>query len=336
MPERLTNLYITEQGASLHKRNEMIVCEKDEEEIVSRPLKDVGLVVLFGAVQVSTQALLALLENGSDVSLMTHNGHFRGRLTPALGKNSDLRMKQYQRCSDKDFCLRMGKNIITAKVSNCLKLMKDYHYSASNPIRFDSFKELESLEKRLQEAETMESLRGYEGAAARWYFRGFADALTCGVKFPGRRFHPSTDPVNALLSFGYSFVAREIQGLIEAMGIDPYIGVYHDITYGRASLSLDILEEFRHHLVDRLTLKLFNKRIIETEDFEVLESDGGWYLKRDTLKAFIKHYEETVNAPDQEYQGGKHSYRHIFREQAALLRHAFLDNIDYIPYKVSS
>jgi len=332
----MANLYLTEQGGCLRKRDRRLVFEKDGETLLERPMKDVDTVVVFGRIQVSVQALLALLEGGCDVSLMTHNGHFRGRLVPALGKNSPLRFGQYTLCSDEAFRLDTARRIVAGKIHNGLSLLRSYHYSGSNPFRFGEFETLRGLERKALDARSLDSLRGYEGTAAKCYYRGFGDVLTCGISFPGRKYYPSTDPVNAIMSFGYSFVARELQGLLEANGLDPYMGFYHEISYGRASLSLDMLEEYRHILVDRLTLKLFNKRILDADDFEVDEKDGGCYLKRDALKIFIKHYEETVNEPSVDYRGEKRSYRHIFREQAAAMRRAVSGKERYEPFRVEA
>jgi len=329
----LTNLYLTEQGSYLRKRGEVLVYGKDGETLLERPLKDVGMVVLFGQVQASVQALLALLENGCDVSLLTRNGHFRGRIAPALGKNSPLRVAQHRLNADSSCRLEISRLIVAAKIHNGMRLLKGYHYSQTNPARFTFIDSLVKLEKKALKAVSLDELRGCEGAAARRYYQGFRNILTSEVQFPGRKFYPSTDPVNAVLSFGYSFVARELQGLLEASGLDPYIGFFHVVEYGRTSLSLDLLEEYRHCLVDRLTLKLFNKKILNAKDFEPGQ-DGGMYLRRDALKVFIKHYEQTVNDPSIPYNGVLCSYRYIFREQADAFRKAILGNANYTPFRM--
>jgi CRISPR-associated protein Cas1 len=329
----MTNIYLMEQGSYLRKRDNRIVCDRDGETLLERPLKDIGMVVIFGAVQVSVQALLALLENGCDVSMMTQNGHFRGRLVPALGKNSILRASQYRLCTDETYRLETSRRIVSAKIANSIAMLRAYHYSGSNPMRFDGFDDLDDIAKKAQSAESLESLRGYEGQAAKRYYEGYRDALTAELQFAGREYYPSPDPVNAIMSFGYSFVARELQGLIEANGLDPYIGFFHDISYGRASLSLDLLEEYRSILVDRLTLTLFNRRILDAGDFEMQE-DGGCYLKRDVVRIFIKHYEETVAKEALFSCGKRRSFRYIFREQTEALKKALSEGGRYMPYTV--
>jgi len=329
----MTNIYLTEQGAYLRKHVNRIVYEHDGETLLERPLKDIGMVVIFGNVQVSVQALLALLDNGCDVSMMTMNGHFRGRLVPALGKNSPLRCSQYRLCMDDAYRLETSRRIVAAKIRNSIHMLRTYHYSGSNPLRFGEFDVLRDYAAKASSAESLESLRGIEGQAAKCYYTGFRAALTADVDFPGRMYYPSPDPVNAIMSFGYSFVARELQGLLEANSLDPYMGFYHEISYGRASLSLDILEEYREILVDRLTLTLFNRHILDEDDFE-MRDNGGCYLKRDVLRIYIKHYEETVAKENIYYGGAQRSYRYIFREQTAALKKALSEGTYYEPFTI--
>ena len=228
----------------------------------------------------------------------------------------------------------MAKRYVAAKVSNGMKVLQAYDYSGSNPFKFE---ERERMDKVLQTMEAgahdLNSLRGYEGTAARLYFAGFARCLMHGRKFPGRVFHPSTDTVNAALSFGYSFIAREIQAALEAIGLDPYIGFFHDITYGRASLSLDLMEEFRHPLVDRLVLKLFNRRILDDGDFECAGQGEQVYLKKSSLNIFIRHYEEWANSVNRmRCDDGEVSWRRMIWKQAEKLRKAIENSGDYTPY----
>jgi CRISP-associated protein Cas1 len=276
-------LYVTEQGAYIRKKGPRIQVVKDDELLADRTVKDIGTLVMFGGVHPTTEAMLALLDNGADIAMMTQNGHFKGKMVSAKGKNSLLRVAQYRMFTDESRRLEMARRYVGAKIRNGLDVLLDYHYSSGNPYRLDDTTRGQ-IEKICESLNTpgipADSLRGYEGAGARCYFQEFAKCLLHGRVFPGRNFHPSTDPVNALLSFGYSFIAREIEAMLEAVGLDPYIGFFHDISYGRASLSLDLMEEFRHPLVDRLVLRLFNKKMVDDDDFEAQGDDGQVYLKK--------------------------------------------------------
>jgi len=329
-------LYVTEQGAYIRKKGPRIQVVKDDELLADRSAKDVGTLVMFGGVHPTSEAMLAILDNGGDVAMMTQNGHFKGKMVSAKGKNSVLRVAQYRLFTDEPRRLEMARRYVEAKIRNGLDVLLDYHYSSSNPYRLEDItrcsigKICESLASPGLPAA---SLRGYEGAGARLYFQEFAKCLLHDREFPGRVFHPSTDPVNALLSFGYSFVAREIEAMLEAAGLDPYIGFFHDITYGRASLSLDLMEEFRHPLVDRLVLRLFNKKMVTDDDFETKEGDSQVYLKKESLKIFIRHYEEWCNKKNRTWTDDKElSWRKAMWQQAEKLRSCIMDGIDYTPF----
>ena len=160
----------------------------------------------------------------------------------------------------------------------------------------------------------LDSLRGYEGQLSRIYFNGFRKCLNEDIIFSGRKYFPSTDMTNALLSFSYSFIGREIQSMIEANSLDPYVGFYHQIKYGRASLSLDLIEELRHIIADRLVLRILNKRILKEDDFEK-QADGSVFLNRDKIKVFIIQYEKFVKETEYNFCDKSLNTRDIIKYQ---------------------
>jgi len=329
----MPNLYITEQGALVNKEGGTIKVTKDGERLIERTLKDVHTLVLFGSVQVTTQAMLALLEEGCDIAMMTGRGHFRGRVVAASGKNSILRVKQYEHFADAERALRLSKAYVQAKIENSKSLLQAYHYNTNNSFREERLYLFDDYKAKAAQTVTLDELRGYEGTAAAFYWECLGRCLTCGLAFKKRIFHPSPDPVNALLSFGYSFVARELQAILEACGLDPYVGFFHQVDYGRASLSLDLMEEFRAPLVDRLVLRLFNKGILTTDDFETDAQAAQSYLKKESLKTFISHYEEWVDAGNVTYGEQREiSWRKAFWRQAESLRQSILGGTPYQPF----
>ena len=326
-------LYVTEQGAYIRKKGSHIEVAHEGETLADRTIADTKCLVVFGGVQVTTDAMMALLDAGCDVAFMTQNGHFKGRLVSASGKNSVLREQQFDALRDPARRLDMARCYVAAKVRNGIDVLHDYHRSGKSEFVFESRPRMEELSQRALQAPDAACLRGYEGSAARLYFDGFGKCLLHGRTFPGRIFHPSVDPVNALLSFGYSFIARELQAVVEALGLDPYIGFFHEVTYGRASLSLDLMEEFRHPLVDRLVLKLFNRKIVDDDDFEVKGEDKQVYLKKESLKIFIRHYEEWANSVNRTWNDeGEMSWRQAFWKQGEKLRAAIESGGPYTPF----
>lgn len=329
------NIYITTQGAYVRKDGQTVVVEKDGEKITCHPVKSISTLVLFGSVQVTTQALLALLEQGADIAMMTRNGHFRGRMTSALSKNIALRKAQFEKHTDPVFRLDVSRRLVYAKVANGISLLLKYHYNPNNPARMEQISELKTLLDKIAAAESIDSLRGYEGYAAKLYFSQLSKAFTVtDIVFSGRQYYPAPDPVNALLSFGYSFIARELQGMCDAIGFDPYLGFYHDVQYGRASLSLDLLEPFRHIVVDRLVLRLINKRILTPDNFYTDAASGGCYLKKESLTIFIRHYEQTAEPSNRQkvLSTVAVSYRKIFWNQIEQLRNYVTGTGTYEPF----
>lgn len=310
-------LYVTEPGAHVKKIGPQIQVLKDKEILAERAILDVKCLVMFGGAHVTSEAMLALLGGGCDIAYMTQNGNFRGRVVSATGKNSILRAGQYAMFSDSSRRLKMAKRYVLAKVKNGIHVLDDYHHSGKSDFRFDERSQIEEICRHVETVcADIPSLFGYEGAAARHYFGAFGRLFTHGRTFPGRVFHPSTDPINALLSFGYTIVSRELQAILDALGLDPFIGFFHEVTYGHASLTFDLMEEFRHPFVDRLVVKLFNKQMVTEEDFET-QPDGQVFLKKESLKIFLRHYEEWANKVNRTWgNDGELSWRQVMWRQA--------------------
>jgi len=151
-----------------------------------------------------------------------------------------------------------------------------------------------SLE-RVETVETLDELRGVEGAASRAYFDLFRRCNHSDMSFEGRHKRGATDPINALLNFGYTLLTRELEGFLEAAGLDPTIGFYHLGDQDRPSLACDWIEEFRHPVVDRLVLKLINEKILQADHFEVHEEKSGLRMKPEGLRRFVQHWEKVLS-----------------------------------------
>ncbi|RMD60613.1 CRISPR-associated endonuclease Cas1, partial [Candidatus Parcubacteria bacterium] len=291
----MATLYLTEQGAVVRKTGERLIVEKEGQELLEIECFKLDTILIFGTVHVTTPALILLLERGIELAFLSMSGRLRGQLTPPKAKNVLLRMAQYQKCQDRACALALARCFVRGKVENALALLTRQH--RNYPERgFDPYRqELQRLLHRIDTVPALNALRGLEGTAARIYFQGLGLACRQDLAFPGRRRRPPTDPVNALLSFGYVLVNTELASLLDAMGYDPYIGFYHQLDYGRPSLALDLLEEFRVPAVDRLVLNLANLRVMQQDDFVTDEERGGLRLRRQALGKFFRAYEEHLN-----------------------------------------
>jgi len=200
-------LYLTEQGAVLRKAGDRFLVDKDDEVLLDLPYHKLENVLLFGNVQVTTQALAELLEKGVNLSLFSRQGHYRGSLAPPRGHNIELRVKQFEACRDAARALAMARAIVEAKVSNALAVLA--HYREKNPVSEGFQLQRAQIENALTgcpTAETLASLDGMEGSAARAYFNCLMEFNRSPMTWPGRRKHPSTDPLNALLSLTYTLL----------------------------------------------------------------------------------------------------------------------------------
>ena len=179
----------------------------------------------------------------------------------------------------------------------------------------------------------MESLLGFEGTASANYFKLFGKMIKSPWIFNGRNRRPPKDEVNAVLSFGYVIVGSQIQALLDGVGFDPYLGFYHSVHYGRPSLSLDLLEEFRHSFIDRLAITLFNHHILSKNDF-YQPPNGGIYLNTQGKKIFFTHFEKMLGkfTGATNVQLNKSSIRSVYQKQVNKLAKAVQTNVNYAPW----
>ncbi|MGI5939686.1 MAG: CRISPR-associated endonuclease Cas1 [Thermoleophilia bacterium] len=309
----MANLYLTEQGAVLRKTGDRLIVDKDDVELLEVECFKVDAVFLFGGVHVTTPALTELLSQGISLTLLTRDGRLKGRLVPPLAKNVLLRAAQYERRLDSDFCLALARMQIEAKVSNGAELLARHARNHPDVELAGVIDRLRVEKAKIVKAASMSELLGFEGIAARTYFEGFGRAFRRELGFPGRRRRPPTDPVNALLSLGYVMLSSEILAQLEGTGFDPYLGFYHQLDYGRPSLALDVVEEFRM-VVDQLVLRLTNLGVMSPDDFEPAPSGddpargsagtGGIRLKPPALREFLSAYGKHLEGPITDGAGG--------------------------------
>jgi CRISP-associated protein Cas1 len=294
-----------------------LVVTKKREVLAEIPCDKLETIFLYGAVQVTTQALAELLDNGIELALFTMKGRLRGQVTPPKAKNVVLRMKQYEMVSAKDRCLDLARELIAAKIGNSAGLLRRLRIHHPGSVPLEPIQELGLQAERVKTVVSLEELRGVEGSAAARHFAALAGVVPSEIGFTGRNRRPPRDPMNALLSFGYVLVGNELQSLLDGMGFDPYIGFFHQLDYGRPSLALDLLEELRAPLVDRFSLGLLGRRQLTPDDFEQTP-EKGCLLKREPLRRYFAAYEEElgrkIRVGDEDL-----SFRQVFRRQAERL-----------------
>ena len=328
----MPTLYVTEPGARLEKEYSRLLVVKDDEVLFRTPISRVDQVVLVGRAGATTDALLALLEHGTPLLLITRSGQLSGRLLPAVSPNLPLRRKQYERNADGRFGLQVARAIVEAKIHNqrTLALRLARRNEAGDGAA--ALGQLAAAKQSAPAAAGLAELLGIEGSAAQAYFRLFRGALRPPWDFPGRKRRPPTDPVNALLSLGYSLLSQSLMSALELVGLDPYLGYYHTEKYGRPALALDLVEEFRAPLVDSLTLDILNHHVVAEKDFETDPADGGVVLTSRGLRRYLRKYSERLESEFKSRELGRViSYRKLFEVQARRMARAVMD--DATPYR---
>jgi CRISPR-associated protein Cas1 len=296
-------------------------------------LESIAQVVIYGPIQLSTQTMTVLLDMEIPTFLLSAYGRFLGALLPAPSRNSNLRLLQYRSFDNPEIKLSLSKEIVRAKIANCRTLFmrslrsQELEENGEEEGNEPTALGLKQLLDKTERADSLETLLGLEGAAARGYFGNFERLLKPAAKAPGFSFEhrnrrPPTDPVNALLSLAYSLLAKECFSAALTVGFDPYFGFYHGQRGGRPSLALDLMEEFRPVLADSVVLTLLNKEMLSPDDF--MRWGKACYLSEKGRKKFFAAWEGRKNTEVvHPVFGYKVTYTRILETQARMLA-AFL------------
>lgn len=298
MKKLLNTLFVTTQGAYLNKDGECVVASVEGEERFRIPIHNLGGIICFGNVLCSPFLLGHCGENHVAVSFLTANGRFLARVLGKVSGNILLRREQYRRADNPAACLHIARSAVIGKTINSRTILQRALRDHSDTIPINRISEAVAILAKqaslLRKAETLDQLRGLEGDASRTYFSVFDDLITNQKEnffFHYRNRRPPLDNMNALLSFSYTLLVHDCTGALEAVGLDPQAGFLHRDRPGRVSLALDLMEELRPFLADRLALSLINLRQITTEGFKKTET-GAVEMDEDTRKTVITAWQK--------------------------------------------
>lgn len=310
----MSTLYLVRQGTMLRKDHGRFVIEGGQfnsdtsptpppnhpstrpPSTLEIPIKEVGRILVLGNVQISTSALSECLEHQIPVVFMSRAGDYKGHLWSSEFCDLPTEAAQFGRRHDVSFQINLARQLLHGKLTNSRHLL----------LRLNRKRKVEGLSAKihridqhiaaLDKTNDLEVMRGHEGASARLYFTALGQLITNpGFSLTERNRRPPKDPVNSLLSFGYTLLFNNVLSLILAEGLNPYLGNLHRSDRKQPHLAFDLMEEWRSPIVDSLVMVLINKKILRPTDFTFPNAEGGVYLNPTACRVFLKHFEERIS-----------------------------------------
>ena len=340
MKEILNTLYVTKERAYLHLDHDTIRMEVKEEKALQMPLLHLSNIICFGDVLLSPALIHRCAEDGRTITLLDRNGRFKARVEGPVSGNVLLRQAQHAANSDPQKTLSIARNIVAGKIQNCRQILmrasrETESETDSQHLSTAALVHAHALQ-RLEHQTQLDAIRGSEGDAARAYFETFGVMVREDrIAFTpnGRTRRPPRDRINALLSFVYTLLRIDCASALEGVGLDPQVGYLHTLRPGRPALALDLMEEFRPVLADRLVLSLINRRQLQRADF--IEREGGAIhltdnARKEVILAYQNRKQDEIQHKIAERKIALGFLPHI---QARLLaRHLRGDMPEYFPF----
>ncbi len=267
-------IYVTTQGSRVTREGHhlLVKCGQDTHRTIF--IHKVEQLLLCGNIQLTPPARNMLFRSGIDTVFLTRDGRYIGRFSLPEQKNIVLRRRQFALAAEESFPIEFARQVVSGKLANLSTVLMRIHRKKKKQHIADKAKKIRKLVQKISTAETIDSLRGYEGQGSALYFTLFNSGFDRDQGFSRRVRRPPTDPVNALLSLLYTFLYNQVYSAVRQAGLDPYIGALHSLDYGRYSLVLDLMEEFRPALVDTLVFALFNMNILKSDvDFRIVKEE---------------------------------------------------------------
>lgn len=298
MKKHLNTLFVTTQGAYLAKDGECVLVKVEREERLRLPIHTLDGIVCFGNVSCSPFLMGFCAERDVTVSFLTEHGRFLARVQGPVSGNVLLRRRQYRSADDPGFSATLARAFVAGKVNNCrtiiLRALRDHSEKVDAEVLRAAVARLAAILSHLQQGLSLDTARGFEGEAAKIYFSVFNQLITAQKDeffFHERSRRPPLDRINCLLSFLYTLVMHDARSALESVGLDPAVGYLHRDRPGRPGLALDLMEEFRPFLADRLALSLVNLGQVKGKGFTISES-GAVLMDDETRKVVLVAYQK--------------------------------------------
>lgn len=312
-------VYVREQNAVIRKKGELLRVTAGENELFTIPLANLEQLVVMGNAQLTTPAAILLLRAGVDVVFMSRYGKYLGRLLAMESKFAELRHAQLRLCDDEGQCLQVAAQIVAGKVNNQRVVLQ--RRASEDTRTAQALDGMMQMLKMAGQSSSLDQLRGYEGKAAAYYFDGIKTFFAPEWGFKTREYYPPPDPANALLSFAYTLLLKDVEAKIQLVGLDPYLGFFHTLGYSRPALALDVMEEFRPTISDIVVLNLVRGEQITLEDFEQTnDPERPVRMSREAVDKVVAAYEQRLE--DRVFHplaNGQTNYRRAIELQVRLM-----------------
>jgi len=322
----MSYLYVTEHGAEINVDGGYFVVKHKDGMLHKVPKETLESVALFGNVSVTTPCIKQFLQKGIAVSYFSPKGAYFGRLESTRHKNIKRLKKQFKKTEDEFFCLELARKIVYAKINNQVVVLRRYDRHRNINIASEISMMKMSMQ-RLDEVTTIDGLRGFEGIAAKSYFKAISHLIDPKFEFKGRNRMPPKDPFNSLLSLGYTLLMYEIYGEIENKGLSPYAGFFHQDAERHPTLASDLMEEWRAVIVDSVILSLIQGQEISVDCFHKDDETGGVFIDNTGMKIFLNKMENKLRSETGYIQSTyKMSFRKALWHQVNQLTSAIENN----------
>lgn len=332
--KNMATLYLLEQGAAVYKDNLRFLIWHSDDETKEIPIREVERILVFGNVQISTQAINTCLQEQILLLFLNLSGDYKGHLWNWESNHLGNELLQIEKRQNTAFQLQVSQAIVLGKLINSKQLLLRLNRKRKIADVTQAIAGITSDINAIQYIDNLDSLRGYEGIGAARYFPAYGKLISNrNFNFSLRNRQPPTDPVNSLLSFGYTLLFNNVLSLIIAEGLSPYFGNFHYGEDKKPYLAFDLMEEFRSPIVDSFVLKLINNSVFKPTDFETIANTGGVYLKTSVRRVFLENFErrmnEEVSHPDLQSQV---SYRESIQLQIRRYKRSLVHGIPYEPF----
>lgn len=339
MKHHLNTLFLTTQGSYLSQDGQAVVVKVEKKPIFRMPLINLGSIVCFGRIGVSPALMGTCGQSGVSISFLTENGRFLARVSGFTPGNVLLRRQQYRLADNADGSASVARCMIAGKIANGRAVLqracRDYPAAPGIEALEKAANMMATDLRQLETTLSLDALRGVEGQSAQTYFSVFGHLIQAGgesgFEFGGRSRRPPMDNVNALLSFLYAMLANDARSACEAVGLDPAVGFLHRDRPGRPGLALDLMEELRPFLADRLALSLINRRQVQPSGFKKSEAGGVTMddaTRKTLLVAYQKRKQEEITHP---FLNEKVTVGLVVHLQARLLARHIRGDLDTYP-----